>query len=694
MSLSKVQSSDLQGMQIELETGVMAKQANGSVVVRCGDCVLLATAVMAKKDNPKASFFPLTVEFVEKMYAAGKIPGGFFKREARPSTEATLISRLIDRPIRPTFNDDFNREVQLIVTLLSYDPNVSYDFLGIIAASAALTVSDIPFNGPVGAALVIYKEGEYLLNPNQEQQVDAELRMVLSGTKDAILMIESEASEVSEDIILEAVEKGHAYIKETVALQEQLAASASKEKTVYEAFSYDETLFSEIETFVGDQIQSNLRSGDKHATETFLGQLEEDIVSRFAQEDDEDRIFEVKFIFSKVKKAKIRQSILQEKCRPDGRGFSDIRPISIDVGMLPSVHGCALFTRGETQSLGVLTLGTTMDSQILDGPDDQENSRYFFHYNFPPYSVGELGFLRTGRRELGHGALAEKALKAVLPDLSEFDYTVRLVSEILESNGSSSMASVCSGSLALLHGGVQIKSPVSGIAMGLLMDGSDYVVLSDIQGLEDHYGDMDFKVAGTVEGITALQLDIKIAGLSMDILRTALAQAKEGRLYILDKMNAVLDQPNTKLSKTAPKVDTVHIHPDKVGLVIGQGGKTIKGIEKDSQATVFISDSEKGKVVISSRDQDSIDKAKAMILAFTKDAVVGDEYDGTVVKTTSFGAFVEILPGKQGLIHISKLSKERVNRVEDVVTVGQSLRVKINEIDRQHRINLLPVSLD
>eukprot|EP01047_Picozoa_sp_COSAG01_P000282 COSAG01_NODE_4_length_55812_cov_1344.168109_44_plen_695_part_00 len=694
MSIKKVISEALPGKAIQIETGLMAKQANGSVVLTCGDCVMLATAVMAKKDNPKASFFPLTVEFVEKMYAAGKIPGGFFKREARPSTEATLISRLIDRPIRPSFNADFNREVQLIVTLLSYDPDVSYDFLGIVAASAALTVSNIPFNGPVGAALVVYKEEQFIVNPTQAEQVDADLRLIVSGTKEAVLMIESEANEVSEDIILKAISKGHDYIKQTVALQEELAVQVSPEKSSYDSLPEDASLTADIDAFLGEQIEANLRKGDKQETELFLQQLAEDVEARFVDEADENHVFVVKNIFAKLKKDKIRKSILEEKCRPDGRAFDEIRPISIEVGKLPSVHGSALFTRGETQSLGVLTLGTSRDSQMIDGIADTEDSQYFFHYNFPPYSVGELGFLRTSRRELGHGMLAEKALKAVLPPLDEFDYTIRLVSEILESNGSSSMASVCSGSLALMQGGVPTKNPVSGIAMGLLLNDSDYVVLSDIQGLEDHYGDMDFKVAGTKDGITALQLDIKVAGLSEDILKDALIQAQAGRFHILDKMNEVMSSASTTLSKTAPKVDILHIPADKVGLVIGQGGKTIKGIEKDSQASVVISDTDNGKVTVSSCDQAAIDKAKAMIMAYVKDVSVGEVYDGKVVKTTTFGAFIEILPGKQGLVHISKLSKERVKVVEDVVQVGQPFKVKVNEIDRQNRINLVPVTED
>ena len=692
MAVFKLNSEGLAGQQITLETGVMAKQANGSVLLRCGKCVLLATAVMAKKDNPKASFFPLTVEFAEKMYAAGKIPGGFFKREAKPTTEATLLSRLIDRPIRPSFDEGFNREVQLIVTLLSYDETVSYDYLGIMAASAALTVSDIPFNGPVSAALVVYKEGQFIVAPDQDQQDSADLRLIVAGTKEAVLMIESEANEVSEEIIMQAILKGHDYIKETVSLQEELALKVSPQKVDYEAFQLDDVVLNNVNEFLQDKIEVNLRKGDKQETEQFLEELQNEAVDRFAESEDEDAVFMVKQCFSKLKKEKIRKSILKEKCRPDGRSFDEIRPISIELGLLPSVHGSSLFTRGETQSLGALTLGTAKDGQLLDGVADTEDSRYFFHYNFPPYSVGEMGFLRTGRRELGHGMLAEKALKAVIPSVLDFDYTIRLVSEIFESNGSSSMASVCSGSLALMQAGVPVKGAVSGIAMGLLLDEDDFVILSDIQGLEDHYGDMDFKVAGTREGITALQLDIKVAGLSEEILQAALEQANKGRLFILDKMDSEISEPSSQMPDFIPKVEIMMIPEDKVGVVIGSGGKTIKMLEKESQAQIAISDSEPGKVSLSSSDSEAIEKAKQMISLLIKDLEVGEEYEGKVTETTSFGAFVEILPGKKGLIHISKLSKERVKSVEDVLTVGQLCRVKVNEIDKKNRINLQLIS--
>lgn len=682
-------SEGLPGLPITLETGKYAKQANGSVILRCGDCVLLATAVMSKKDNKTADFFPLTVEFVEKMYAAGKIPGGFFKREARPSTEATLLSRLIDRPIRPSFPGDFKRDVQIVITLLSYDPSVSYDYLSITAASAALSVSDIPFLGPVAGALVVYKNGEYIVSPSVSEQQDADFRLIVAGTKDAILMIESEGKEVSEEVVIKCLSLGHDYIKQAVALQNQMSEDLSVSKSSYDVLVPETSLVEDIRDFVGSQIEDNLRNGDKKATEIFLAQLQESVIERFVVEDDAEQRYMVQSTFADIKKEKIRLSILNDKLRPDGRAFDEIRPISIETGVLPSTHGSSLFTRGETQSLGVLTLGTSKDEQMLDGVNDEENSRYFFHYNFPPYSVGETGFLRTGRRELGHGALAEKALRYVLPSTDDFDYTIRLVSEILESNGSSSMASVCSGSLALIQGGVPITSPVAGIAMGLLLDGDNFSILSDIQGLEDHYGDMDFKVAGTVKGITALQLDIKVAGLSHEILSQSLAQARKGVNHILTKMNDVINSPSMVVSNNAPKIETVFIPVNKIGMVIGQGGKTIKSIEATSQATVVISDNDDGKVSISSNDQACIDKAKTMVLNIVKDVEVGQTYDGKVVKTTTFGAFIELLPGKEGLLHISKLSKERVKNVEDVVKVGDSIAVEVHAIDAQKRINLV-----
>ncbi len=684
-------SASIAGKEIVLSTGVMAKQANGSVVVRCGDAVLLVTAVMSKAPKAGVDFFPLTVEYSEKMYASGKIPGGFFKRETRPSVSATLTARLIDRPIRPLFPQAFYNDVQVVVSVLSYDPTVSMDYLGIIGASAALSVSDIPFEGPVGASVVGLVDGVLVVNPTPKQLEVSDLHIVVAGTQDAILMVEAGASEVSEATILDAISLAHEAIKRSITLQGELVVQVSKEKHVPAVLVKDSVLEALIKTFVGDQISVNLRAASKHSVDVFLTKLEQDVVAKFASLELGNESV-VRSLFAGIKKDQIRETIIRQKIRPDGRGLDEVRPIEIEVGLLPGAHGSALFTRGETQSLGVLTLGTSNDEQMEDGLGDTVSRPYYFHYNFPPFSVGETGAVnRTGRRELGHGALAERALKSVLPSSDAFPYTVRLVSEILESNGSSSMASVCAGTLALMDAGVPISSPVSGIAMGLLIDGQDYVVLSDIQGLEDHYGDMDFKVAGTAKGITALQLDIKVGGLTQDILRNALAQANRGRLHILDKMVRVLAIPRGVVAANAPKIETLMIDPEKVGLLIGPGGKMIRKIEEDSNATVIVTDGATGQVSISAKNQEDLQTAKRIIVALTRSIEVGDQFTGKVVRVTNFGAFVELTPGKDGLLHVSSMAKKRIEKVEDVVSIGQLIEVKVKEIDNQHRINLIPL---
>lgn len=680
--------------EISLETGKMAKQANGSVVVRCGDTVLLATATMAKHAKTDIDFFPLTVEYSEKMYSAGKIPGGFFKREARPSIGATLTSRLIDRPIRPCFPKEVKNEVQVVVTVLSYDPTFSPEFLAIIAASSALSVSDIPFNGPIGAALVAEVDGQLVANPSAEALDRSTLQIVVAGSYDHILMVEAGASEVSEEVIIQAISKAHAAIRESIVLQKELVARAGRTKKIFEPEEIDTDLVAAVKTFLGNKIESNLQSGNKQEIEDFLTQLEADALAELVNEEATNTS-KVKAYFRKEKKNQIRQTIINKKIRPDGRALDEVRAINGEVGLLPATHGSALFTRGETQSLGIITLGDTDDEQIEDGLNETSRKQYYFHYNFPPYSVGEVGFLgRTGRRELGHGALAERALKGILPDYSVFPYTIRIVSEILESNGSSSMASVCSGALALMDGGVPIKAPVSGIAMGLLIEDGDYVILSDIQGLEDHYGDMDFKVAGTSEGVTALQLDIKVGGLSEEILQKALYQAKQGRSHILGKMIEVISQPRAELSETAPKIGFIQIDPAKVGLVIGPGGKMIRKIEEETKATIIITDGTTGQVSISAKSQEHLDKAKRMIYLLTKEVEAGEEYEAKITRIMNFGAFAEILPGKEGLLHISTLSRSRINNVEDVLTTGQVLNVRVREVDSQNRINLEPVNVD
>ncbi len=683
--------TEIAGKRIILETGKMAKQANGAVVLKCGNLVLLATAVMAKTAKEDIDFFPLTVEYIEKMYSAGKIPGGFFKRENRAGNSAILTSRLIDRPIRPCFPDGLYNDVQVAITVLSYDESIPSEYLGILAASASLSISNIPFNQSVGAVIIGCINNELKVNPSCEELEKSTLNFIIAGTKSAILMIESESQEVSEDLIISAVKLARDPIKKMVELQEELAKKINPVKNLSVLKKdYDENLALEIEKLITEPIKNNLRKGNKQETEEFLAGLEEEITTKFIDPGKENA-FLVKKTYHEVKKQIIRKTIISEKIRPDGRKLNEIRPISSEVGLLPSVHGSALFTRGETQSLAIVTLGTTNDEQIEDGLKESTRKRYYFHYNFPPFSVGEVGNLsRTGRRELGHGALAERAIKAVLPEYDNFPYTIRLVSEILESNGSSSMASVCGGTLCLMDAGVPISNPVSGIAMGLLIDNNDYTILSDIQGLEDHYGDMDFKVAGTVNGITALQLDIKVDGLSEEILTSALAQAKEGRLFILNKMLETIEQPRNELADGVPKIDSVTIPSDKIGLVIGAGGKMIKRIQEECgvELNIIEGDNEEAQVSISGKDSLSIEKAKNMVIILVKKLEVGEIYEGKVIKLMNFGAFIEIAPTKEGLLHISNFTSDRSARIDDFISVGDFVTIRIKEIDNQGRVNL------
>lgn len=679
------------GQEVTLSTGRLARQANGAVVLQCGDMVLLATAVMSKVPREGIDFFPLMVDFNEKLYAGGRIPGGFFKRETRPSVWATLTARLIDRPLRPSFPEGFYHDVQVVVTTLSHDPTVSMDAFAIVAASAALSVSDIPFNGPVGAVTVGCVSGVLVVNPTPEALAQSTLNIVVAGTQEAILMVEAGASEVPESLILSAIALAHRTIRETIAMQQGLADAVSKPKLAVAA-PVPSPLAARVAEVMGDAIVTKMRTGNKQEIDHFLSALESDTVAAVAGDDDV-LAKEVKRVFYRIKKDQIRQAIIRQRMRPDGRALDEIRPIEGSVGLLPSVHGSALFTRGETQSLSVVTLGTADDEQIEDGLTESSRKPYYFHYNFPAFSVGEVGMFRTGRRELGHGALAERAIRGILPPAEDFPYTVRIVSEILESNGSSSMASVCAGTLALMDCGVPISAPASGIAMGLLIEGNDYVVLSDIQGLEDHYGDMDFKVAGTEKGITALQLDIKVAGLSEKILEEALAQAKTGRLHILSKMLEVL--PNTRgvVAANAPKIEYIMVDPEKVGAIIGPGGKMIRKIEEQSGASVTVSDGTSGQVCVSALNQESLDAAKKMIFALAKNVEPGEVYEGKVIKIMPFGAFVEVLPGKEGLMHISTLTNKRLATVDEVLRVGQVVSVRVREIDQQNRINLVPVTL-
>ncbi len=682
----------IQGKEVTLATGKYARQANGAVVLTCGDTVLLATATMSAEPREGIDFFPLTVEFVEKYYAAGKFAGGYIKREARPSKNATLISRLIDRPLRPCFPDGLYNEVQIVITMLSLDDSFPLEYLTILAASSALAVSDIPFNKHVSAALVGDIDGNLVLNPSHEEMEGSSLDMIVAGTKDAVLMIESGAKELPEERLIEAIQVGHDSILEGIKLQEELVQQASKQKQEAPIKEVNRDLESKILNFLGTKIQDNLKDGDKKQTDDFLKALKESVKEEFVDEESSN-IDEVSSLYESIKKKQIRESIIKQKIRPDGRRTDEIRDIAVDLDMLPAAHGSSLFTRGETQSLGVLTLGTDGDEQNSDAFGEQISESFYFHYNFPPYSVGECGFLgRTGRRELGHGQLAQRALEPVIPNKESFPYVIRLVSEILESNGSSSMASVCSGSLALMSSGVPTSAAVSGIAMGLLMDDSgDYTILSDIQGLEDHYGDMDFKVAGTDKGITALQLDIKIEGLSKEILDAALRQAKDGRLHILNEMNQAISQPRESVTDRAPKIETIMINPDKVGLLIGPGGKQIKKIEEETKAVVYVVDGDKGEVSISGKNTDIINVARRVILELVKDVEKGDVYDGKVVKIMNFGAFIELLPGKEALLHISKIARERVEKVEDYLEVGEVVKVEVSEIDKQGRVNLVRI---
>lgn len=676
------------GRDISIEAGRLARQANGSVLLRSGDTVLLATATMSKKPKDGVDFLPLTVEFVEKYYASGRFAGGYIKREARPSKHATLLSRLIDRPLRPLFPKGFHHDVQVIVTLLSLDDSFSLDHLAITAASSALMVSDIPIISPVGAVLVGDIGDQLTVNPTFCDMEQSALDMVVAGTKDAVLMIESSAHELSESRIIDAIGLGHDALNASIALQEELAQAVNKPTYTQPVVEQDVSLDASIRSFFSDRMQTPL-IGDKNDIEDRLSEALADALDQFGSDDDEARNKAVQRVFESVKKEYIRRAIIDQKVRPDGRKTDEIRDISVEVDMLPVVHGSSLFTRGETQSLAVVTLGSDGDEQCSDVLGLQTAESFYFHYNFPPFSVGECGFLRTGRRELGHGQLAQRSLEAVLPDRETFPYVIRLVSEILESNGSSSMASVCSGSLALMSSGVPLTSQVAGIAMGLLMDESgNYTILSDIQGLEDHYGDMDFKVAGTSRGITALQLDIKVEGLSRSILTDALRQAREGLNHILSAMNAVISEPRHAVTDRAPKLEKISINPSKVGLLIGPGGKQIRKIEEDTGAKVHVADGDKGDVTISGPTGAVVDSARNMILGLVRDIEKGDSYKGKVVKIVPFGAFIELSPGKEGLLHISKIAKEHVEKVEDYLNVGDALDVSVIEVDQKGRVKL------
>ncbi|WP_404452667.1 polyribonucleotide nucleotidyltransferase [Virgibacillus necropolis] len=685
MAEKQLFSTEIAGNKFTVEIGELAKQANGACMIQYGDTSVLTAATASK--NPKdLPFFPLTVNYEERLYAVGKIPGGFIKREGRPSEKAILASRLIDRPIRPLFPDGFRNEVQVISTVMSVDQDCTSEMAAMIGSSIALCISDIPFSGPIAGVVVGQVDGEFVINPSIEQQAKSDIELTVAGTKDAINMVEAGANEVPEEIMLEAIMFGHEEIKRLVAFQEEIVAAVSKEKTDVKLFELDQDLLAKIESESKDKLVSAIQVHEKHAREQAIEEVKAEVVEAYEEVEDSD-IKQVKSILDKMVKDEVRRLITKEKIRPDGRKPDEIRPLTSRIGVLPRTHGSGLFTRGQTQALSICTLGALGDVQILDGLDLEESKRFMHHYNFPQYSVGETGPIRgPGRREIGHGALGERALEKVIPSETDFPYTIRLVSEVLESNGSTSQASICASTLAMMHAGVPIKAPVAGIAMGLVKSGDDYTILTDIQGMEDALGDMDFKVAGTSKGVTALQMDIKIDGLSREILEEALTQAKHGRQHILGHMLETIDTPKTELSEYAPKILTMSIKPDKIRDVIGPSGKQINKIIEETGVKIDIE--QDGSVFISSTDSTMNEKAKKIIEDLVREVEVGQLYLGTVKRIEKFGAFVEIFKGKDGLVHISELAEERTNKVEDVVSIGDEIMVKVKEVDHQGRVNL------
>ncbi|MDQ8345549.1 polyribonucleotide nucleotidyltransferase [Enterococcus faecium] len=691
MSEKQVFKTTWGGRPLQIEVGQLAKQANGAVLVRYGDTVVLSAAV-ASKEAKDTDFFPLTINYEEKMYAAGKIPGGFIKREGRPSTEATLTARLIDRPIRPMFAEGFRNEVQVTNIVMSVETDCSPAMAAMLGSSLALSISDIPFDGPIAGVEVGRVNGEYVLNPTVEQAEQTDIELTVAGTKQAINMVESGAKEVSEEDMLGALLFGFDAIKELVAFQEEIVQAVGKEKMEVTLLQVDEVLKKEIFDASYATMKAAVMTEEKLAREENIEQVKLDIreayAEKFAGHEDEDHLLkEVKQITEDLEKGVVRELITIDKIRPDGRKLDEIRPLSSEVSLLPRVHGSGLFTRGQTQALSACTLAPLGEHQIIDGLGVEVSKRFIHHYNFPQFSVGSTGRAGSpGRREIGHGALGERALAQVIPSEEEFPYTIRLVAEVLESNGSSSQASICAGTLALMDAGVPIKAPVAGIAMGLVSDGENYTILTDIQGLEDHLGDMDFKVAGTKDGITALQMDIKIQGITEQILTEALTQAKQARMEILEELTSTIAAPREELSQYAPKIEMIQIEPAKIKDVIGKGGDTINGIIDETGVKIDID--QDGKVSIASADAEMIKKAIKIIEDLIKEVKVGEVYLGKVVRIEKFGAFVNLIKGKDGLVHISQLANDRVNKVEDVVKLGDEILVKVTEIDKQGRVNL------
>jgi len=679
--------------QIKLEAGEIARQADGAVLVDMGDTSVLVTAVARKEAEPGRDFFPLTVNYQEKTYAAGKIPGGFFKREGRPSEKETLTCRLIDRPIRPMFPKDFKNEVQVIANVVSMNTDINPDIPAMIGASAALAISGVPFNGPMGAARVGYIDGTYVLNPSYSQLKNSKLDLVVAGTQNAVLMVESEADVLSEEVMLGAVMFGHEQLQAAITAIKEFAAEVGNPSWDWQAKEANDGLAQKVKAECSDQLGQAYQVAEKQARQEQVGQLRDSVVELLANEEEGPSKADVQGAFSKLEKKIVRDRIISGEKRIDGRDKDTVRPITIRTGVLPRTHGSALFTRGETQAIVVITLGTGRDAQIIDAIEGEYKDSFMLHYNFPPSCVGETGFVGSPkRREIGHGKLAKRSIQAVIPDEEEFPYTLRVVSEITESNGSSSMASVCGTSLALMDAGVPIKAPVAGIAMGLIKEGDSFAVLSDILGDEDHLGDMDFKVAGTQEGITALQMDIKIEGITQEIMDVALTQARAGRLHILEKMNASISSPREEMSEFAPRFTVLKINPGKIRDVIGKGGATIRALTEETGTTIDIDD--EGVIRIASVDKAAGDDAKKRIEEITADVEVGKIYEGKVVKIMDFGAFVSVLPGKDGLVHISQISHKRVENVTDELTEGDIIKVKVLEIDKQGRIRLSMKAVD
>ncbi len=677
---------DFAGDEFNLQTGKVAKQANGSVVVRCGDSQVLVTATM-DDPRPGMNYFPLMVNYEERVYAIGQIPGSVMRREGRPRDEATLAARVIDRSIRPLFPDGYRRDVQIVATILSVDDDHDPEVLALNGASVALTLSDIPFAGPIGGVKVGLVDGEIVINPNEEERENSDLDLVVAGSKDAIMMVEASANEVSEEKILEAMDAAHEEIKKFISLQEEIREEAGKEKMPFESPTVDDEIQTQVDQILGEKMKEAIQIQDKKSRNKRLDELKEELKTTINPDEDEEINDQLELAFEKMIKKSVKSLIIDDGVRPDGRDYDEIRPIWAEVDFVPRAHGSGVFTRGETQALSVLTLGSARDEQTIFGLGENETKRYMHHYNFPSFCVGETSPMRSpGRREIGHGTLGEKALLPVIPSEEDFPYTIRIVSEVLESNGSSSQASICGSSLALMAAGVPIKAPVAGIAMGLMKKDDEIVVLSDIQGFEDFHGDMDFKVAGTKDGITALQMDMKLKGLSSEVLKEALEKAKKGRMHIMGKMLDVIPEARPELSPNAPAIITMNINPEKIRFVIGPGGKMINKIIDETGADIDIEDD--GLVKIMTEDQEGGQKAKEMIERLTEEVEVGKIYQGKVKRIMNFGAFVEILPNKEGLVHISKLADHHVKEVGDMLSVGDEIPVKVIEIDNQDRINL------